>query len=266
YGADFRWRAVVLHYAYSVPCEAVSRIFRIAGRSARRRYELFKSTGHVVRDNRVRKKTYPPRLIYFITGYENEHPTLCRRVAVRAKKKHLFGLSWNVSHSIGEAGKRGCFSQNRDLHGKAPVLVSFVFLLLNVAGAFLAACDANGLVAWITTRGTFSRLDCHRALIQHFVRHLNPWSLPRSIVVLDNASIHMYTELEEAQHACDDMHRVLPPYCPQYNPIEVIIASSEVPMRACVKAEDSCFNRFRQCGYGIVGLNDEAFMENLGAM
>ncbi|KAG6946437.1 hypothetical protein JG688_00016045 [Phytophthora aleatoria] len=73
--------------------------------------------------------------------------------------------------------------------------------------SILAAC---GFVAWTTTRGTFSRLKFHRAFIKHFVRHLNLWPLPRSIVILGNARIHMYSELEEAVHACGAVLLFLP--------------------------------------------------------
>ncbi|KAG6951062.1 hypothetical protein JG687_00013845 [Phytophthora cactorum] len=41
YDSDFRWRAVILHYAYAVPCERVVRIFGIAGRSVRHWYDLY---------------------------------------------------------------------------------------------------------------------------------------------------------------------------------------------------------------------------------
>ncbi|KAE8987644.1 hypothetical protein PR003_g21662 [Phytophthora rubi] len=75
YSADFRWRAVVLHYAYSVPCERVARILGIAGRSVRRSYELFKSTGHVIGGGRVKKHKYAPKLLQFISGNVKEHPT-----------------------------------------------------------------------------------------------------------------------------------------------------------------------------------------------
>ncbi|KAE8897207.1 hypothetical protein PF003_g18737 [Phytophthora fragariae] len=60
YSADFRWRAVVLHYAYSVPCERVARILGISGRYVRCWYELFKSTGHGIAGGRVKKHKYAP--------------------------------------------------------------------------------------------------------------------------------------------------------------------------------------------------------------
>uniref|UniRef100_H3G5W5 Tc1-like transposase DDE domain-containing protein n=1 Tax=Phytophthora ramorum TaxID=164328 RepID=H3G5W5_PHYRM len=42
-----------------------------------------------------------------------------------------------------------------------------------------------------------------------------------SIVVLDNANIHMYKELQEMIHETGALLFFLPPYSPDLNPIEV---------------------------------------------
>ena len=36
--------------------------------------------------------------------------------------------------------------------------------------------------------------------MERVIPFLNPWPLPRSILILDNARIHMYKELEDAVH------------------------------------------------------------------
>lgn len=61
----------------------------------------------------------------------------------------------------------------------------------------LAAMDTTGFFAWEMTRGTFSRKEFHKAFSEKIAPLLNRWPLPRSIVVLDNAKIHMYRELED---------------------------------------------------------------------
>ncbi|OWZ20317.1 hypothetical protein PHMEG_0005287 [Phytophthora megakarya] len=48
YAAEFRWRAVVLHYAYGIPCARVDRIFGISARTVLRWYVQFKESGHVM--------------------------------------------------------------------------------------------------------------------------------------------------------------------------------------------------------------------------
>ncbi|KAG6946971.1 hypothetical protein JG687_00016398 [Phytophthora cactorum] len=36
HSADFKWRAVTLHYAYAAPCEVVGRVLGVPGRAVRR--------------------------------------------------------------------------------------------------------------------------------------------------------------------------------------------------------------------------------------
>ncbi|KAJ8578499.1 hypothetical protein ON010_g706 [Phytophthora cinnamomi] len=86
----------------------------------------------------------------------------------------------------------------------------------------LAACDVSGFLLWNCTRVTYTRVEFDRAFMQEVVPKLNPWPLPRSIAVIDNARIHMYGELEAAVHACGAVLLYLPPYCPQFNPIEIM--------------------------------------------
>lgn len=57
--------------------------------------------------------------------------------------------------------------------------------------------------------------------VKRVIPLLNPWPLPRSIVVLDNATNHMYRELEDAVHQCGARLLFLPPYCLELNPIEI---------------------------------------------
>lgn len=132
-----------------------------------------------------------------------------------------------------------------------------------------AACDVTGFVAWRTTRGTFSRLEFNHAFVSAVLPLLDPWPLPRSIVVLDNSKIHMYEELADAVHSCGALLLYLPPYCPQFNPIQVMFGQLkrwlarhanlefhhapelvlEVAMRACMAQDAAGVKIFRHCGY-----------------
>lgn len=76
--------------------------------------------------------------------------------------------------------------------------------------------------SWETTRGTFSRKLFRRASVHQVVKHRNPWILPRSILVLANTRIHIYSDLEEVVHRCGVILLYLPPYCPQLYPVEVV--------------------------------------------
>ncbi|KAE8973920.1 hypothetical protein PR003_g27247 [Phytophthora rubi] len=86
--------------------------------------------------------------------------------------------------------------------------------------SIMEALDVNVFFGWDWTEGTFTRGQFHDAFVKCVVPHLNPWPLPRSIVIMDNAKIHAYPELETVVHACGARLLFVPPYCPQLNPIE----------------------------------------------
>lgn len=115
--------------------------------------------------------------------------------------------------------------------------------------------------------------------MSHVIPLLNPWPLPRSILVVDNARIHMYKELEEAVHQCGAILLYLPPYCPHLNPIEVMFGRLKhwlqryanlafpacpelvlkVAMRECVKRDGVGVNLFAHCGYEYGHLRESVF-------
>ncbi|KAE8967154.1 hypothetical protein PR001_g28187 [Phytophthora rubi] len=116
--------------------------------------------------------------------------------------------------------------------------------------SILAAIDHKGFVAWASTPGTFTRNSFHRAFVSKVLPLLNPWPMPRSIVILDNAKIHHYKELEEAVHQAGARLLFLPPYAPHLNPIE--------PKRK--KKEDTgVLNLYAHCGYTNGALSSEKF-------
>lgn len=136
-----------------------------------------------------------------------------------------------------------------------------------------------GFVTWRTTRGTFIRVRFHRAFVDSVVRILNSWHPPRSIAVIDNARIQMCKDFEDAVHACGAILLFLPPYSPQFNPIEVMfgqlnrwfarhanLAFSNFPelfldmaMRECVKRDDTGAHLIRHCVYSADGIDDGVF-------
>jgi transposase len=116
-------------------------------------------------------------------------------------------------------------------------------------------------------------------MCEKIVPYLNPWPLPRSILVLDNAKIHMYKELEAIMHSRGAMIFFLPPYSPQLNPIEVafaqlkqwilkyplafrfdIRATLEVALVRCIdEASDVGLNLYSHCGYEVGTLDVSKF-------
>ena len=137
-------------------------------------------------------------------------------------------------------------------------------------------------MTWKCTSGTYSRKRFHNAFSEKIVPRLNPWPAPRSIVVMDNAKIHMFKELEEAVHQCGARLIYLPPYSPELNPIEVCFGQLkrwiqknanlvfplypemvlDVAMRACTKdIKQGTLGLYGHCGYDDNSLRSNFFEE-----
>jgi hypothetical protein len=99
---------------------------------------------------------------------------------------------------IDETSKDGRHAYRRYAWSKrnTPAVVKLPFRRGNRV-SILAALDYEGFVSWETTAGTFTRRSFHDAFVRKVLPLLNPWPLPRSIVIIDNAKIHMYQELEK---------------------------------------------------------------------
>ena len=147
--------------------------------------------------------------------------------------------------------------------------------------SILAALDHKGFLAWETTPGTFSRHEFHYAFANKILPTINPWPLPRSIIVMDNAKIHLYSGLEDMVHKAGAILMFLPPYSPELNPIEMsfgqlkkwiqrhanlVFPSNpegvlDVAMQVChaeASAKDA-MGFFGHCGYGFGSLCDDVF-------
>jgi len=143
----------------------------------------------------------------------------------------------------------------------------------------LAAFNSKGFLAWQFTTGTFTRHSFHDAVVNKILPHLMPWPLPNSIVIIDNARIHMYKEFQDAIESRGAMLYFLPPYSPQLNPIEVGFslvkrwieknanlafhhepeAVLDLAFRSCANRDSVAVNLFSHCGYDRDGLRDEMF-------
>ena len=111
---------------------------------------------------------------------------------------------------------------------------------------------------------------------------LNPWLGPRSIVVIDNAKICMFQELEDACHQYGARLICLPPYSPELKLIEVCFGQLkrwiqknanlvfllypelvlDVTMRACTKdTKQGTLGLYGHCGYDDNLLRSNFFEE-----
>jgi len=135
-------------------------------------------------------------------------------------------------------------------------------------------------MTWKCTSGTYSRKRFHNAFSDKIVPCLNPWPDPRLIVIMDNAKIHMFKELEDACHQCGARLIYLPPYSPELNPIEVCFGQLkrwiqkhanlvfplypemvlDVAMPACTKdIKHGTLGLYGHCGYDDGSLRSHFF-------
>ena len=158
-----------------------------------------------------------------------------------------------------------------------PSIVSVPFARGDRVSA-IAALNINGFFAWGMTEGTFDRKSFHKVMVENILPRMNPYPAPNSILILDNAKIHMYPELLEAVHSIGALVFFLCPYSPQFNPIEVafsvlkskIIREANMAFghnpKGVLEAlfpkcydKNGCAGIFRKCGYGPTGMIPEVF-------
>ena len=134
--------------------------------------------------------------------------------------------------------------------------------------SILAALNVEGFLGWGLTEGTFDRQRFHDVMIKQILPRMNPYPAPSSILILDNAKIHVYQELLDAAALVGVVVIFLPPYCPHLNPIEFMfgllkkwiqkhanvafghdpVGLAPYALTQCTKGVD-IVNVYRHCGY-----------------
>jgi len=127
---------------------------------------------------------------------------------------------------------------------------------------FTGALRLSGMTAPMVLDGAMNA-DAFRAYVEQV---LVPTLTPGDIVIMDNLPAHKVAGIREAIEAGGAQLRYLPPYSPDFNPIELAFSKLKAIMRA--KAErtidalweavgkaialfepDECANYFAACGY-----------------
>lgn len=82
----------------------------------------------------------------------------------------------------------------------------------------------DGMLPIAITTGTYNADAFIAAAEQTIIPHLQPWPQSRSILVLDGASIHKDDRLVTMVNDMGAVVVYLPPYSPEFNPIEKVFA------------------------------------------
>ena len=109
----------------------------------------------------------------------------------------------------------------------------------------------------------------NKELFAEYIRtFLKPMVSPEDVLLLDNSSVHTSKLVLDTLKECNIKYLCLPPYSPDFNPIELLWASMKSSLRKLKarthdKLEDainislnsvkitSITNRFKHCGYVV---------------
>ncbi|EUC57544.1 winged helix turn helix protein [Rhizoctonia solani AG-3 Rhs1AP] len=109
------------------------------------------------------------------------------------------------------------------------------FFFRGVQYSMLPALTTDGIVALDIFEGSINRerfLDFFRAQVAPLLNPFTPAGAPRSIVVLDNCSIHHGDEIRHIiEDECGAKLCYLPAYSPNFNPIEQAFAAIKAHLR-----------------------------------
>ena len=127
---------------------------------------------------------------------------------------------------------------------------------------FLAALRVGGLTAPLVVDGAING-EIFRGYIE---QQLAPTLRPGDIVIMDNLNVHKVAGVREAIEKVQAQVLYLPPYSPDFNPIEQVFAKFKWLLRTAAErtldglwrrcgqaldhfSETECRNYFRHCGY-----------------
>lgn len=88
----------------------------------------------------------------------------------------------------------------------------------------MAFLSYTGLIGWGIKDGTFNADVFVEVISTCLIPHLKPFPQERSIVVCDGASIHKDPRVQQMVLAKGALLVMLPPYSPEFNPIEKVFS------------------------------------------
>jgi len=107
----------------------------------------------------------------------------------------------------------------------------------------IVAMSILGIVAIKVTRDTVDGDAFYDFICVSLLPKIMPFNgiNPNSVLILDNCSVHHVTEAQEALGDCGVMTHYLPPYSPDYNPIELLFSKVKYKIKS-MEAEMQAIN------------------------
>eukprot|EP00732_Lithocolla_globosa_P002790 Lithocolla_globosa_v1_NODE_1954_length_2242_cov_6.186100.p1 type:complete len:326 gc:universal NODE_1954_length_2242_cov_6.186100:1055-2032(+) len=187
-------------------------------------------------------------IVSSITGHVFSIPTLfrcLRRLGITRKKLKYFAQRQDILHQaffrnimhqlvtnlnqlifVDETGVD--LRSTERLYGYSvrgvPVSRRHAYMYKGRRHSSIAALNISGIVGLKVIEGTNNALTFMQFIDEEILPILQPYPLPNSIVVLDNAAIHHVAIIAEMIESYGAFLIFLPPYSPILNPIEEIFA------------------------------------------
>jgi transposase len=123
----------------------------------------------------------------------------------------------------------------------------------------IAAMNARGMITGLTFDGATDT----EVFVLFVERCLVPVLRPGQVVVLDNLSAHHSPRVDALVAACGARVMRLPPYSPDFNPIEMAISKIKTLLRKLAKRDlGSLFDAVSQAMKSITPANARAYMRH----
>ena len=115
--------------------------------------------------------------------------------------------------------------------GETPGVISV--LKRSKRWSILPALTVDGYLDWTIVQGSITKASYIQFIRDRVLPHCSPTAsgLARSVLVMDNASIHKSPDLIDACRAAGVDIEYLPPYSPDFNPIETSFALLKAHLR-----------------------------------
>ena len=122
-----------------------------------------------------------------------------------------------------------------------PAIVS-KFMARGQRVSAIVGISCDGVLDFITSKSTNTSVSFQHYVHKALLPHLQPFNgvNARSVVVLDNASIHHTSPVVNSIQSTGALVQFLPPYSPDLNPIEMAFAK----VKSVMKANETIWNDF----------------------
>lgn len=123
----------------------------------------------------------------------------------------------------------------------------YEFFLRGTKYSILPAISLDGILHLEVLENAITGNDFLR-FVQGLLPRMNRWPLPNSVLVVDNASIHKVAGVQELVEEYGARLLYLPPYSPDFNPIELAFST----IKAWLRTNRDRMNREMELEDGMV--------------